>query len=351
MPACQPLPAMLPQRINDGDKHIWHALCKCRQVDPNASTCKCVFNRVFNGVVNTITSASDRLGAAAASYVSIRRGKRIWEEFTHATYIDHESTQVVALFDQHDVVDTMTYDQAATVGVGIEHIDNVVPLICSFGKAHRKETFNEHAEWSPMVDECKGYVFTDYRDGFYRTVDVYKEDWMMDNCIGVKGDKGQVAALFGLPCVLFDDKEDNIRTLRKRSTPETPLDGVVIRRGRKFRNFIETGFTGSSNCQDWVDIVKRFSQNPAAGIRIHNAWEKFEDCECPSVNSVATAWLADENKLKDACAGELKRQGLNIGCIVVDSNGAYFKNGSREEFMNAKVAKKGSTMFVTNSSC
>jgi DnaJ family protein A protein 2 len=75
-------------------------------------------------------------------------------------------------------------------------------------------------------------------------------------------------------------------------------------------------------------------------------WDKFEDCDCPSVDNVAQAELTDETKLKDACEGQLKRQGVNVGCFVVDSSNAYFKTGSREEFMSAKKTKKGSTMFV-----
>jgi DnaJ-class molecular chaperone len=75
-------------------------------------------------------------------------------------------------------------------------------------------------------------------------------------------------------------------------------------------------------------------------------WDKFEDSDCPSVDNVAQAEITDEAKLKDACEGQLKRQGVDVSCFVVDSSSATFKTGSREEIMAAKKTKKGSTMYV-----
>ena len=84
-----------------------------------------------------------------------------------------------------------------------------------------------------MIAECDGYTFTDYDVGMHPSVDIYRESWMDINCIGVRGDKGQLAQLTRKPCILFDDKERNIDLLRSRSTKECPLDGVVIRTGGK----------------------------------------------------------------------------------------------------------------------
>ena len=50
--------------------------------------------------------------------------------------------------------------------------------------------------------------------------------------------------------------------------------------------------------------------------------------------------------LKKACETQLKKQGIDVGVFVVDSNKAYFKQGTREEVLAAKKVKKGSTMYV-----
>lgn len=96
------------------------------------------------------------------------------------------------------------------------------------------------------------------------------------------------------------------------------------------------------------DIVKPMLQgfDPLAKDDGKMEWDKFEDCDCPSVDNVAQAELTDETKLKDACEGQLKRQGVNVSCFVVDSSNAYFKTGTREEMMSAKKSRKGTTMFV-----
>ena len=64
-------------------------------------------------------------------------------------------------------------------------------------------------------------------------VDVDREPWMESNCVGIRGDKGQVADLMRKPVLLFDDHEENIALLRLRSSPNLYLDGVLVRRGRK----------------------------------------------------------------------------------------------------------------------
>ena len=49
----------------------------------------------------------------------------------------------------------------------------------------------------PIHAECDGYIFTDYRIGYYRNVGVDRESWVARNCVAVRGDKGQVAQLLG----------------------------------------------------------------------------------------------------------------------------------------------------------
>ena len=96
-------------------------------------------------------------------------------------------------------------------GVALDHIDDICSLIVSFGRAHRHETFRDDMDYMPMVNECEGYVFTDYRVSRHHSVDVYREQWMKTNCVAIRGDKGQVAALLGKPCLPFDIKEETLR--------------------------------------------------------------------------------------------------------------------------------------------
>merc|ERR1712176_560342 len=75
-------------------------------------------------------------------------------------------------------------------------------------------------------------------------------------------------------------------------------------------------------------------------------WEKMEDCDCPSLDNVAQADLTDVDQLKKACVTQLKRKGIDVGAFVVDGQRAYFKQGSRDEILAAKKARKGSTMYI-----
>ena len=99
----------------------------------------------------------------------------------------------------------------------------------------------------------------------FTTVDVYRDDWMGPmgpKCVGVKGDKGQVASLLRKPTILFDDKEDNVQLLRNRSTTACTLDGFIVRRGPKATDPVESGFWKLSNCNDWVTAVEVFGARP-----------------------------------------------------------------------------------------
>merc|ERR1712003_219230 len=75
-------------------------------------------------------------------------------------------------------------------------------------------------------------------------------------------------------------------------------------------------------------------------------WEQFDDCDCPGVENVARAEVSDVDTLKEACEKQLKRKGIDVGAFVVDSNGASFKQCSREEALKAKKTSKGKTMYV-----
>merc|ERR1719215_1041789 len=75
-------------------------------------------------------------------------------------------------------------------------------------------------------------------------------------------------------------------------------------------------------------------------------WEVIEDADCPDLENVAQADTTDIDTLKKACETQLKRKGIDVGAFVVDSQRAYFKQGSREEVLAGKKTKKGSTMYV-----
>merc|ERR1711865_180696 len=75
-------------------------------------------------------------------------------------------------------------------------------------------------------------------------------------------------------------------------------------------------------------------------------WEIIENSDCPDIDNVAQADTTDIDTLKKACETQLKRKGIDVGCFVVDSQRAYFKQATREEVLAAKKTRKGCTMFV-----
>lgn len=96
------------------------------------------------------------------------------------------------------------------------------------------------------------------------------------------------------------------------------------------------------------EIVKPMLQgfDPLADDEGKMEWEVFEGFDCPDIDNVAQADTTDVDTLKKACEGQLKRKGIDVGVFVVDGQRAYFKQGSREEIMSAKKARKNCTMYV-----
>jgi hypothetical protein len=96
------------------------------------------------------------------------------------------------------------------------------------------------------------------------------------------------------------------------------------------------------------DIVKPMEKgfDPFAETEGKMEWEKMEGFDCPDLDNVAQADTTDVDTLKKACETQLKRKGIDVGVFVVDSNRAYFKQGSRDEVLAAKKPRKGSTMYV-----
>jgi len=96
------------------------------------------------------------------------------------------------------------------------------------------------------------------------------------------------------------------------------------------------------------DIIKPMSSgfDPFADSEGKTEWEAMEGFDCPDIDNVAQADTTDIDTLKKACDTQLKRKGIDVGVFVVDSNRAYFKQGTREEILAAKKPRKGCTMYV-----
>ena len=200
--------------------------------------------------------------------VCIRKGTEVWREFCDATRLRYYRDGLCVLIDLHHVIDTMDHEESISLGVTLDHIEKATTILCSFGHAHRRKAFDITAEFYPIINECDGYIFTDYRQGYYESVDVYREPWMAKNCVGVRGDKGQVAKLIGLPVLLFDDNEDNIDLVRARTAPTCRLDGVLVRRGRNAWKTTNPGYYEVRYIGDFVHCVRSFETGavpPAIG--------------------------------------------------------------------------------------
>jgi len=74
-------------------------------------------------------------------------------------------------------------------------------------------------------------------------------------------------------------------------------------------------------------------------------WETLEDTDCKA-DDVAQARTTDTDTLKEACATQLKRKGIDCNCFTVSGGQCAFKTGSREEVMGQMVKKTGSTTYV-----
>jgi len=95
------------------------------------------------------------------------------------------------------------------------------------------------------------------------------------------------------------------------------------------------------------ELVKPMAQgfDPLAEESDKMEWEVVEDADC-DLDTVAQADTTDVDTLKKACETQLKRKGINVGGFVIVGGRTYFKQGSREEVLEAKKTKKGATMYV-----
>merc|ERR1719456_507298 len=97
------------------------------------------------------------------------------------------------------------------------------------------------------------------------------------------------------------------------------------------------------------DIVKPMAQGFDPFEDMDNKameWEVMENTDCPDIDNVAQADTTDIDTLKKACETQLKQKGIDVGAFVVDGQRTYFKQGSREEILAARKARKNCTMYV-----
>ena len=75
------------------------------------------------------------------AYTGIEGGNEIWREWIHRIGATNAGTEVVAMFDKHHVVDTLSRQDAMHIGIDMDHMDDVSSVICSYGRSHQQETW------------------------------------------------------------------------------------------------------------------------------------------------------------------------------------------------------------------
>jgi len=179
--------------------------------------------------------------------------------------------QFAALFDFHDVLDSLNPQEAFVLGVHLEHLSNrknFIPcFLCSFGKAHAEKAFEvikpagwasdleSTLPWSEMLDGC---VFTDVRKNDTDKFEVYRPKWYPETAIRITGDKSDISRFLNIPTLLFDDKEENI-TIHSKGHRENK--GVVVKRGRKARHQVLRGFKYCPDWCLWAGMINEFQKH------------------------------------------------------------------------------------------
>ena len=123
---------------------IWEGICT--DVSENARTMSKIRARVCGRPAAVSTEPQPRpaitpYGSEGPPWwrdgsANIRHGYHTWQDLCEAD--DLRNYEMAALFDMHDVVGTMSYDEAAHVGVALDHVDGLCPLLCFYGRPHRR---------------------------------------------------------------------------------------------------------------------------------------------------------------------------------------------------------------------
>jgi len=187
----------------------------------------------------------------------VKKGWHDWQNFMQDTGL-HDA-EVIGLYDMNDVVNTLSSDDAASVGVECEHGADygILNCICSFGTnpEHISNMFDPTRPYAPFIAEMDAVILTTTRSSKRNTVSISKLPNTPNTCRVVHGDKGQAAALLRKPVVLFDDKEENVAQV---CTAVDPSAGFVVRRGRKSYMHVSPGYEIASHPMQWPSLVRKF---------------------------------------------------------------------------------------------
>ena len=196
-------------------------------------------------------------------------GADIFEQFCEAVHL--QSATAVGLLDKHGVIDEVhCFDTACDVSGDFDHINNAAVLMNSYVQKGGRSAFDRSQPWRPLVYGCDGHIFTNVEQSESNQVRIYQTEWMRQEspaCIGVIGDKGQIAQLLRKPVLIFDDKELNITLVRGHSTTDVPMDGYLVQMGRKSRRVIPPGFRAANDPRYWPVLLEEFANanDPSIG--------------------------------------------------------------------------------------
>ena len=198
------------------------------------------------------------------AYTGIEGGNEIWREWIHRIGATNAGTEVVAMFDKHHVVDTLSRQEAEHTGNEMDHMDDVSSVICSYGRSHWRETWNINSAWYPFVKQIDGAVFTVNRNNGRRSVNIDSVPGCGPHVIMFDGDKGQVAGLLPRPCFIFDDQEENVALVQEKGYWSSGVvfarDGIPVgrRRRRGHRARSQATFRISDDPLQWPTLVQEF---------------------------------------------------------------------------------------------
>ena len=172
----------------------------------------------------------------------------LWTSWSCQNILPH--FHAVVAFDMHNVLDTMSQEQAGKMS-GLKTQRNALAVL-SRGPVRWKESFN-----IKLAADIYLYTEVIQHDGPVR---VYQFNGMPSNVICIDGDKGDVAALLGLPLLLFDDKERNLDVVLKKGV--AGCEGVLVRRGDASQRNVWRAWRChvSNDPQDWIHRGRRFIQ-------------------------------------------------------------------------------------------
>jgi len=140
--------------------------------------------------------------------------------------------------------------------------------MCSHGLRGVRDIFDDSKVYAPFCAETSGTIFTRLDPDLINTTGSIKvtRPWQIADypeAICISGDKGDAAALFEAPCLLFDDKELNLDRVLAKGAPGS--NGVLVRTGDNAYRRVEHRWHHrlSYHPEIWPDIVKGW------GDRLH----------------------------------------------------------------------------------